>query len=105
MGDRFVSPAPLPSDHQRELLVIAMEECAEAAQRISKAIRFGLDEVQPGHGMTNLDRAAQELGDLDGALAMLLETVRPEDASRFEEIRVLAADAKRAKVARFLQST
>jgi hypothetical protein len=30
------------------LMTIAMEECAEVAQRVSKAVRFGMEEIQPG---------------------------------------------------------
>ena len=104
MPDRFVSPAPLPSDYQRELMVIAMEECAEVAQRISKAIRFGLDEVQLGQGLTNLDRVAEEFGDLNGALALLLKTVQPGAAARFKSVAEQASNAKREKIARFMQA-
>lgn len=56
---------------QEHLLTIAMEECAEVAQRISKAARFGLDEVQPGQAFTNRERVAQEFSDLVAVLDML----------------------------------
>lgn len=40
------------------------EECAEIQQRISKALRFGLDEVEPGQELNNRQRIAVELWDL-----------------------------------------
>jgi NTP pyrophosphatase (non-canonical NTP hydrolase) len=65
------------------ILKVAEEECCEVAQRISKALRFGLLEVQPTndglhptgnstnpHGLNNRDRIRQEVGDLLGALDM-----------------------------------
>jgi hypothetical protein len=33
---------------EQHLLTILAEECGEVVQRASKAIRFGLDESQPG---------------------------------------------------------
>jgi hypothetical protein len=52
------------------LLVRAMEECAEVAQRISKALVFGLDEIQPGQSLTNRQRIYQEYFDLRAVLGM-----------------------------------
>jgi NTP pyrophosphatase (non-canonical NTP hydrolase) len=65
------------------ILKVAEEECCEVAQRISKALRFGMLEVQPTNdglhptgnstnprGLNNRDRIRQELGDLLGALDM-----------------------------------
>lgn len=48
------------------LLVILSEECAEVAQRCTKALRFGLHEVEPGQDRTNAQRIADEMGDLIG---------------------------------------
>jgi hypothetical protein len=64
MSERFVSPSPPMSGHPRELLTILIEECAEVQQRATKALRFGIDEVQPGQTFTNAERLAAELGDL-----------------------------------------
>jgi len=47
MTDKFITPCELPTEYEREVLTILMEECAEVIQRASKALRFGLDEVQP----------------------------------------------------------
>src|SRR5687767_9972309 len=56
----------------KEMLLDAlMEECAEVIVRASKALRFGLDEIQPGQALTNRERLEAELNDLAGVLAML----------------------------------
>jgi NTP pyrophosphatase (non-canonical NTP hydrolase) len=52
------------------LLVIMIEECAEVAQRATKALRFTLDEVQPGQDKTNKQRLLDELTDLMAVVEM-----------------------------------
>lgn len=50
------------NDMQREILLIAQEECAEVTQAISKVFRFGVaDEYL---GQTNKQRLEEEVGDL-----------------------------------------
>ena len=58
---------------QEHLLVILAEECSEVAQRASKALRFGLEEIQPGElsKSTNADRIMHEYADLVAAIEML----------------------------------
>jgi hypothetical protein len=56
---------------EEHLLAIAAEECAEVAQRCSKALRFGMGEIQPGQSLTNRERIQQEYSDLASALEML----------------------------------
>lgn len=58
-------------NRQEHLLTIAMEECAEVAQRISKALRFGLMEVQRGQPLTNANRINFEFDDLIAVMEML----------------------------------
>jgi hypothetical protein len=53
------------------LLTQAAEECAEIAQRCSKAARFGLSEVQEGQPYNNAKRIVIEFGDLLGVLELL----------------------------------
>lgn len=67
---------------KEHLLVIAMEECNEVAQRLSKAIRFSLEEVQPGQELDNAWRVLVEYNDLVAVMLMLnqeghLPTVSP----------------------------
>lgn len=49
---------------EEHLLLCLAEECAEVAQRVSKALRFGLDEVQEGQALSNRERITEELYDL-----------------------------------------
>lgn len=64
MNERFITPCELPEGHARELLTVLIEECAEVQQRATKALRFGLEEVQPGQPFTNMYRLGSEVGDL-----------------------------------------
>lgn len=53
------------------LLVCLAEECAEVAQRASKALRFGIDDVQAGQPLTNKARLGEELADLEAVIQMV----------------------------------
>ena len=70
--DRFITQHPLPEGREREILNILIEECAEVQQRVTKALRFGLDEIQEGQALTNAERIAIEVGDLQEMLHMCL---------------------------------
>jgi hypothetical protein len=50
------------TDRQREILLIAQEECAEVTQAISKTFRFGL--LESYNSKTNQERLEEEVGDL-----------------------------------------
>ena len=47
------------------------EECSEVAQRCSKAIRFGLEEVGPSEKGNNEERLRGEITDLYASIALL----------------------------------
>lgn len=82
------------------LLTILAEECAEVAQRASKALRFGLSEVQPGQTYTNTERLFAELVDLEAVIGMLIAAgvlIRPPQIVVVEMVQ-----AKKAKVEKFL---
>lgn len=53
------------------LLTQAASECNEVAHRITKAMQFGMDEVQEGQGQTNAERIVSEFYDLIAAMQML----------------------------------
>ena len=53
------------------LLTILAEECAEVSQRVSKALRFGLDEVYRDNGADNARMISYEMADLMGAYQVL----------------------------------
>jgi NTP pyrophosphatase (non-canonical NTP hydrolase) len=46
----------------KEILLIAQEECAEVTQAISKVFRFGFDSVH--NGKNNREHLEEEIGDL-----------------------------------------
>jgi hypothetical protein len=50
------------------LLTIVSEECVETAHRVSKALRFSVNEVQPGQPFNNGDRIMEEFYDLVAAI-------------------------------------
>src|SRR3546814_12169592 len=60
-------------NYDEYLLDVAAEECPEIAQRISKALRFSLGEVQPAQAVTNAERIAGGLVDLKAMAEMLEE--------------------------------
>lgn len=79
---------------REHLLTILAEECAEVAQRASKALRFGDDEIQPGQQLTNLERIIDEVIDVVAVLSMLgIETY---------EFSITGVLRKKAKVRKYL---
>lgn len=97
--ERFISPAPPPSPHERELLEILIEECAEVQQRATKALRFGPTEVQPGQPLTNVQRMSLEVGDLLEVIDMAV------GAGLIDREAVLSGKLnKRRQLARFMQT-
>jgi len=85
-------------NRQEHLLTILAEECAEVAQRASKALRFGLGEVQPGQELTNAERIEGELTDLFSVVLMLVD-----EGHLVLKDRQGDEAAKRAKVEKFLR--
>ncbi len=67
---------PREVDH---VLTILAEEAVEVAQRATKAIRFGLEEIQPGQADDNKRRLERELADLLAVAGLLGLEVREED--------------------------
>jgi NTP pyrophosphatase (non-canonical NTP hydrolase) len=55
----------------REIMLIAQEECAEVTQAISKVFRFGFDSEH--NGKTNHQRLTEEVGDLLCMIQLLME--------------------------------
>jgi NTP pyrophosphatase (non-canonical NTP hydrolase) len=81
------------------LLTILAEECAEVAQRASKALRFGPHEKQPGQDYTNLERIEAEMADLLGAYLMIAD----ETKGMYQPETLLGMrNLKKAKVEKFL---
>lgn len=83
---------------QEHLLTCLMEECAEIQQRVSKALRFGLYEIQPEQEYTNKRRIMLELYDLLGVIEMLQERKTLDMFLEREHVH-----AKKEKVLHFLE--
>lgn len=79
---------------EQYLLICLMEECDEVSQRAAKALRFSLDEAQPGQDLTNAERICVELVDL--------VTVVDELVKRGAIERPQICGIKRAKIRHFM---
>ena len=81
------------------LLTKLAEECNELAQRCTKAVTFGINEVQPGQDLDNAERLIEEYGDLIGVAAILMQ----EKIIRTPSMEDLAAmlEKKRAKLEKY----
>lgn len=81
-------------------LVMLMEECAEVAQRASKQLRFGRDEVQPGQPHPNHKRLRDEILDVLCCIRYL------ENSGQIERVDPLAVtmhyELKLEKITRML---
>lgn len=70
------------------LLTTLMEECCETAQRASKAIRFGIAEIQPGQLEDNKRRLERELAEIIAVADMLGLRVRLSDkAAKVKKVK------------------
>jgi NTP pyrophosphatase (non-canonical NTP hydrolase) len=58
---------------QKEIMLIAQEECAEVVQAISKCFRFGFNEKHPNQEFTNQQRLEEEVGDLLCMINMMID--------------------------------
>jgi len=87
-------------NRKEHLLVILAEECNEVGQRATKALRFGVNEIQPGtSNENNAERLKYEYNDLIAIVEILQEegVLPPEMFSR-EMI-----DKKKERVKYFLE--
>lgn len=60
------------TEQQKEILLIAQEECAEVTQAISKTFRFGLLERYADK--SNQERLEEEVGDLVCMIELMKDT-------------------------------
>ena len=78
------------------LLVILAEDCVETAQRATKAVRFGVDEVQSEQNLTNAERIIYEFNDIVAVLELL-----QEQGAIGNYIDRGAIDKKKMKIAKY----
>jgi len=85
-------------NRQEHLLKILEEECCETAVRASKALRFSLQEVQPGQELTNSERIVYEFNDIFAMMEILL------DEGHIKKILDRTAiEKKKLKIEKFLK--
>ncbi len=85
--------------NRTELLLIQLaEECVETAQRASKALRFGLSEVQEGQELDNAQRIVYEFNDIV-AIMEILQQERLVD----KVIDIEAIEKKKLKIEQWLE--
>lgn len=83
---------------QEYLLTALSEELIESAHRVSKALRFGLTEVQPGQSLNNSQRIDLEINDIYAVLDILEE--RGINLGSYNPALV---EAKKAKVRKYME--
>ena len=76
---------------QKEIMLIAQEECAEVTQAISKCFRFGFDSEY--NNRTNHERLTEEVGDLIAMIDLMIEHDIIDEASA-----QMAASQKKIKL-------
>lgn len=81
----------------QHLVTILGEEGVEVAQRATKALRFGMEEVQPGQPMDNAARIMEEAAHVVAAYEML------QEGGHLPAINRGMVEAKKGKVFQFLQ--
>jgi NTP pyrophosphatase (non-canonical NTP hydrolase) len=59
------------TNSEKQILLIAQEECAEVVQAISKVFRFGIDAEY--NGRTNYQRLTEEIGDLICMIELMVD--------------------------------
>lgn len=88
---------------EQYLLTVLAEECNEVAQRCTKAIRFGAEEVEEGQGNNNRDRIEFEIIDMLGVIEMLMASGTLSVATLSLELNRDDINAKKAKVERYME--
>lgn len=64
MTEKYIPNGRPLTDHEREILTILSEECAEVIQAVSKILRFGV-ENHPGKDKPNNHHLGIECGELE----------------------------------------
>jgi len=82
---------------EEHLLTILIEECNETAQRATKALRFGLQEIQPEQDLTNAERIVYEFNDIVAIMELLYA-----EESVPKIFDAVSAGVKKIKVEKYL---
>jgi len=81
------------NEKQKEVMLIAQEECAEVIQAISKCFRFGFDDSYEGE--TNQQKLETEVGDLMAMIELMVDkniidkyNVQVRTAAKKEKLKI-----------------
>jgi hypothetical protein len=69
--DQHVCSVPSMTEDEYFMIKVS-EECSEVSQRVTKLLRFGSAETQPGQPLTNQERLEDEFADLLAAYQHLV---------------------------------
>lgn len=89
---------------EEHLLVILAEECSEVAKEIAKALRFGLDDKEPGQDKTNRQKIATEFNDLYAVVDMCIVAKILNESDIIVENEIIAKVQKVEKYLRYSKS-
>lgn len=81
------------------LLVCLAEECTEVGKNVAKALRFSIDDAEPGQDLTNGHRITKELIDLYAVVELLVTHGVIEDPKKFKT----GMKMKKAKIAKWAE--
>lgn len=81
------------------LMMTAMEECAEIQQAFSKAMRFGMDNRNPlvADSATNMQNILTEYYQLTAVMQMLFENGVLEDISDDKKAKIIQSKKEKVK--------
>ena len=85
---------------EEHLLVILSEESAEVIKEISKILRFGVDEKEPGQDKTNIEKLKTEINDFMAVIKMLVDDgfIKESDLVNMD-----AVSKKEQKIEKYLE--
>lgn len=84
------------------IIVVAMEECAELTQALSKALRFGMDAHHCETGIVNSDTVLYEYTQLQAVMEMISEEY---GLKLDDKIKQSIMSSKKSNVEKFYQMT
>lgn len=85
---------------REHILTCISEECSEVQKEISKALRFGIDDINPETNIANRVAIARELNDLIAVVEMAVEFFELLDADIIENR--FAKETKKSKVHHYM---
>lgn len=89
-------------DTYEHVMTTLGEEGNEVAVRVSKVLRFGTDDIEPGQELTAIERLENEIHDFLGALVEVVDRVYINAPT--DEAKILAKRVKMLKMLSYARS-